>query len=239
MACTSASGTGSAAPIGAWGILGRRLGAALILVGMLPASSPPARLDIGVDGLRSGQGVVRICVTRDAGHFPDCHSDPDARRVTVPAGQPVPEAAYDTVGALRDRILGGERPQVALLSAEAIGLLIQRGLVREDATQALGRTGVALATPAGRPLPDISTPEAFRAEILIMEMTFVAQGERPERIHKYGHTHLDDFLERADRFENEVIIASHFSTRMHPEQIQRIIEKRLPASLRGRLKIWL
>ena len=84
-----------------------------------------------------------------------------------------------------------------------------------------------------------ASPEVYRAEILIMEMTFVAQGERPERIHKYGHTHLDDFLARADLFENEVIIASHFSTRMHPEQIQRIIEKRLPASLRGRLKIWL
>ena len=84
-----------------------------------------------------------------------------------------------------------------------------------------------------------ASPEAFLAEILIMEMTFVAPGERPERIHKYGHTHLDDFLARADLFENEVIIASHFSTRMHPEQIQRIIEKRLPASLRGRLKIWL
>jgi len=84
-----------------------------------------------------------------------------------------------------------------------------------------------------------ASPEAYRAEILIMEMTFVAPGERPERIHKYGHTHLDDFLARADLFENEVIIASHFSTRMHPDQIQRIIEKRLPASLRGRLKIWL
>ena len=84
-----------------------------------------------------------------------------------------------------------------------------------------------------------ASPDVYRAEILIMEMTFVAPGERPERIHKYGHTHLDDFLARADRFENEVIIASHFSTRMHPDQIQRIIEKRLPESLRGRLKIWL
>ena len=72
-----------------------------------------------------------------------------------------------------------------------------------------------------------------------MEMTFVAPGERHEKIHKFGHMHLDDFVARADRFENEVIIASHFSTRLHPEQIQRIIEKRLPASLRGRLKIWL
>ena len=82
-------------------------------------------------------------------------------------------------------------------------------------------------------------PEVYRAEILIMEMTFVAPGERASVIHKYGHTHLDDIIDRAARFENEVIIASHFSTRLHPDQIQRIIEKRLPESLRGRLKIWL
>ena len=36
-----------------------------------------------------------------------------------------------------------------------------------------------------------------------------------------------------------MIIASHFSTRLHPEQIQRIVEQRLPESLRGRLKVWL
>jgi ribonuclease Z len=82
-------------------------------------------------------------------------------------------------------------------------------------------------------------PETYRAQILILEMTFVAPNERASVIHKYGHTHLDDLLERADRFENEVIIASHFSTRLHPDQIQRIVEKRLPESLRGRLKIWL
>ncbi len=82
-------------------------------------------------------------------------------------------------------------------------------------------------------------PDVYRAEILIMEMTFVGQSELPHKIHKYGHTHLDDFLARADRFENELIIASHFSTRLHPDQIQRIVERRLPESLRARLRIWL
>ena len=72
-----------------------------------------------------------------------------------------------------------------------------------------------------------------------MEMTFVAPGERAAVIHKFGHTHLDDVIARADRFENEVIIASHFSTRLHPDQILRIVDKRLPDSLRGRLKVWL
>jgi ribonuclease Z len=82
-------------------------------------------------------------------------------------------------------------------------------------------------------------PDVYRAEVLILEMTFVSPGERAAIIHKYGHTHLDDIVARADRFENEVIIASHFSTRLHPDQIQRIVEKKLPESLRGRLKVWL
>ncbi|WP_373926498.1 MBL fold metallo-hydrolase [Paludisphaera borealis] len=82
-------------------------------------------------------------------------------------------------------------------------------------------------------------PEIYRAQILILEMTFVAPGERASVIHKFGHTHLDDLIARAERFENEVIIASHFSTRLHPDQIQRIVDRRLPDSLRGRMKIWL
>ena len=82
-------------------------------------------------------------------------------------------------------------------------------------------------------------PAILQAQILIVEMTFVAPGERASVIHKYGHTHLDDIIARADRFENEVIIASHYSTRLHPDQIQRVIDRRLPESLRGRLKVWL
>jgi len=82
-------------------------------------------------------------------------------------------------------------------------------------------------------------PETYRAQILIMELTFVAPNERASLIHKFGHTHLDDLLDRADLFQNEVIITSHFSTRLHSDQIQRIVEKRLPDSLRGRVKIWL
>lgn len=84
-----------------------------------------------------------------------------------------------------------------------------------------------------------ANPDAYRAEILILEMTFVGRDERPSVIHKYGHMHLDDFVERAERFENAWIVASHFSTRMHPDAIQRIVEKRLPEGLRARLKVWL
>jgi molybdate transport system substrate-binding protein len=82
------------------------------------------------------------------------------------AGRPVPSAAFDTVGALRDRILGGERPAVTLLSAEAVAALQGRGIGPADGAVDVGRTGVGLAAPAGRPAPDISTQEAFRAALL-------------------------------------------------------------------------
>lgn len=82
-------------------------------------------------------------------------------------------------------------------------------------------------------------PDVYRAQILILEMTFVARNERPDIIHKYGHMHLDDILARADRFENDWIIASHFSTRLPADAIARTVERRLPERLRGRLKVWL
>jgi ribonuclease Z len=51
--------------------------------------------------------------------------------------------------------------------------------------------------------------------------------------------HLDDFIERADRFENELIICAHFSTRYHPQEVQRVVEAKLPPRLRKRIKLWL
>jgi ribonuclease Z len=82
-------------------------------------------------------------------------------------------------------------------------------------------------------------PAMYQAQVLIMEMTFVAAGHRKENIHKHGHTHLDDFIERRDRFQNELIIASHFSTRYHSKRVRAIVEKELPDMLDGRLHLWL
>ncbi len=82
-------------------------------------------------------------------------------------------------------------------------------------------------------------PAMYEAMILITEMTFVAKSHRRENIHKYGHMHLDDFLARRERFQNEVIIAAHYSTRYTDERIKQILSKRLPDRLDGRLQVWL
>jgi len=82
-------------------------------------------------------------------------------------------------------------------------------------------------------------PEMFQAKVLICEMTFVSPEHRKEKIHKFGHIHLDDFVERREQFQNERIIAAHLSTRYHPQAVRRMVQKALPDMLQGRLKLWL
>lgn len=82
-------------------------------------------------------------------------------------------------------------------------------------------------------------PAMFEAKVLITELTFVAPDHRKDKIHKFGHMHLDDIVDRRDQFKNEVIIAGHLSTRYHPKQVESTVRKRLPDMLDGRLHLWL
>lgn len=82
-------------------------------------------------------------------------------------------------------------------------------------------------------------PEMYQAEILILEMTFIAAEHQGTKIRKLGHIHLDDIVERQERFENRVVIAAHFSTRYHPHQIQNLVRRALPNLLDERLHLWI
>jgi ribonuclease Z len=82
-------------------------------------------------------------------------------------------------------------------------------------------------------------PPTYQARVLITELTFFRPEHRKEKIYKFGHTHLDDLIERADRFQNELIIVTHFSTRYHEKQIRQSVEQKLPAALASRMHLWL
>jgi ribonuclease Z len=84
-----------------------------------------------------------------------------------------------------------------------------------------------------------ANPAMYEAKILITEMSFVAPSHRKDKIHKHGHMHLDDFVQRQARFQNELVIAAHFSTRYHDKQILHFVRKSLPGMLDGRLHLWL
>ncbi len=81
-------------------------------------------------------------------------------------------------------------------------------------------------------------PAMYEARVLITEVTFVHPSHKKDKIHKYGHIHLDDIIERRDRFKNELIIASHLSTRYEGNRAAKYVKRRLPDMLDGRLKLW-
>jgi ribonuclease Z len=81
-------------------------------------------------------------------------------------------------------------------------------------------------------------PPIYNAQVLITEMTFFRPEHRKEKIHKFGHMHLDDILERAEKFRNELIILTHFSARYHDKQFQAVVDEKFPKGLRERIKLW-
>ena len=81
-------------------------------------------------------------------------------------------------------------------------------------------------------------PAVYQSKILITEMSFFRPEHSKKKIRKFGHTHLDDIIERADRFENDLIVLGHLSTRTSADQARRALDKRLPKSLRDRVHLW-
>jgi len=134
---------------------------------------------------------------------------------------------WDRRNKLKEEYVGlpGERIRDLRLSGVAV--------TRELRTPLLAYTGDT--SPGGLD----AYPPVFEAKVLITEMSFIRPNHRREKIHKFGHMHLDDFLERADRFRNELIILAHFSTRYHPQEVRRLVEGKLPPGLRERVKLWL
>ncbi len=107
-----------------------------------------------------------------------------------------------------------------------------------EVTEEVRQPLVAYAGDTSPPGLD-ACPAMYEAKILICEMTFVSPQHRKEKIHKYGHMHLDDFVDRRDRFQNELVIAAHLSTRYHASTVERMVRKALPDMLGGRLMLWL
>ncbi len=78
-----------------------------------------------------------------------------------------------------------------------------------------------------------AVPELFRARVLLIECSFLRPDD-VDRARVYEHLHLTDFLERADRFQNETIVLTHFSQRYSNEEILEAL-RGLPAPLASRV----
>jgi ribonuclease Z len=113
--------------------------------------------------------------------------------------------------------------------------------LRESGTVVTNEVRTPLLAYTGDTSPDglDACPAAYQAKVLITELSFIRPNHRREKIHKFGHMHLDDFLERAERFENELIVCAHLSTRYHPQEVRRVVESKMPPRLRDRVRLWL
>jgi uncharacterized protein (DUF2141 family) len=61
-----------------------------ILILPLLAAAAPAHafdLEVRIERLRNDRGLVHLCLTRSATHFPDCSSDPQAVKRSVSAAE--------------------------------------------------------------------------------------------------------------------------------------------------------
>jgi ribonuclease Z len=81
-----------------------------------------------------------------------------------------------------------------------------------------------------------TAPALFKAEVLMIECSFIAPGHE-ERAARYRHIHFNDIARVADRFENRVILLTHFSKRYSPAGVVEQLREACPPVLRERLRL--
>ena len=65
------------------------IGCAALIAVSAASSAAAAEIEVQVQNLRNQQGMVRLCLTRNPAHFPDCNGDPAALKRSVRAGEAV------------------------------------------------------------------------------------------------------------------------------------------------------
>ncbi len=74
--------------------------------------------------------------------------------------------SYDSAGAVRNRIQGGEIADVAIIQKPAVEALSEQGKIARGSIVTLARSGVAVALRKGAPKPDISSVDALKRSLL-------------------------------------------------------------------------
>lgn len=139
---------------------------------------------------------------------------------------PVPSLAYvivRRVSKLRTEFRGLAGPEIAA-----------RRLAGESMTEHEDRLELAYSTDTLVSVLD-HAPELLRTRVLILECTFLDSRKTLEAARAGCHIHLDEIIERAERFENEHIVLMHVSQLYRPDEVAGILDARVPPSLRSRI----
>jgi ribonuclease Z len=142
----------------------------------------------------------------------------------LPGRHRVPTAGYlflEVRQKLREEFLGLSGERIAALKTQGVEV------TRRQETPLLAYPG-----DCGPAIFD-AAPEVFAARVLLIECSFLLPEDR-DRARMYQHLHLQDFLDRADLFQNEAIVLTHFSQRYRVEEIRDSLRS-LPENLVGRV----
>jgi len=213
------------------------IGALPALIGLRGLAHQPAPLtflpaeireDIAQGVELFNRGQKRTIPTTFIGLVPgdDCGVEADLRVRSFRTLHSVPSLAYlfyRRVAKLKSAFLGKSGREIATLRGEGADLFDQ-----------VERLELAYVTDTLVEVLD-QNQELYQSRVLILECTFLDDSRSVEETRLKSHIHLDEIVERADRFQNETIVLMHFSQSYRPADVHRILAERLPASLAQRV----
>lgn len=140
----------------------------------------------------------------------------------------VPSQGY-TVWETRSRLL----PEFRELPGPKLGELRRSGVRLDERYQAaiLSFTGDTRVEVLER------CTELAHSECLVIESSFLDELVPTAEAREMGHIHLDELLARAELLSQPDIVLSHFSARYTVEDVARILKRKLPDSLRERVRV--
>ena len=150
----------------------------------------------------------------------------DLRVRAVRTFHPVPSLAYvivRRVSKLRAELRDVPGPEIAA-----------RRRAGEQVSEAEDRLEIAYATDTLVSVYD-HAPDLLKARLLITECTFLDDKKTLEAARAGCHIHLDEIIERADRFQNDHIVMMHLSQLYRPDEVAGILDRRVPPALRSRI----
>lgn len=139
---------------------------------------------------------------------------------------PVPSLAYLLV-----RRVAKLKPALHGLSGPEIAARKRDGEVVTDLEE---RVELAYVTDTLVSVLD-HAPDLLRARVLILECTFLDERKALADARAGCHIHLDELIERADRFGNEHVVLMHLSQLYRPDEVAGILDARVPPALRRRM----
>ena len=234
-----------------------------VSVGMAPTGFEPAGrggLHDGVEvGMSYGYRSRTTTRTNDADDDANADAVSEARREhriskrhairAFATTHPVPSqgyVAYGTKEKLKPEFIGRDASEIKALKAKGVEITTVVSVPEVaftgdttidwvDRARGFAPSVMDGARGEGNVLRDVDAvaADALRARLLICECTFVDDRCSAEDARRFGHTHVDDIVARADAFRDVgAILLIHFSARYKAEEVREALARRLPEALK-------